>query len=199
MENLYISVFVLLIGISVVLCTKSAYKGKMAAFFVLLSFITGLFPIFSCLGAGSAAELPLNRFLFSQEIRLTMDPLSAFTYALLAAPCICYACSVIFRKDYVIKKWLAEFMLIFALLSVFALNVQNCIPFYISCVFMGAALICLIILRTGNFKILKIGLVYLAAVSLAVAIMLSGMYSHSFVFSEIVKSYTVNEKCYVFG
>lgn len=192
MEYWYLSLAVLIVGTIFVLFAKQKYKFRTLAIFLLISTATLAAPVIKTIYEGSATVYNTNLQLFSQKLAGIIDPASGFFMGILSIIAVLYLFTILINHKN--KEKLPEIIILSILSGIFLLGVQNGIYFYLA--FLGLILIFYLFATSfsNDTKSLKLYHFYLFFINtfVALGIMLLGMFSHSFNFSEMVKSLISN-------
>lgn len=194
MEFIVLALCMLLVGFIFIFCTKPQYKSKILGIFMIMSLLSLYYPCHYALNAGTAKELNMDYLFLSQKLSFVMDPITAFINVLLIVPCFLYALSLFMDKNKNIQPWVSETLIASVLFALFAINILNGIYFCAGIFLFNACLLLLTNRFANNLAEArnKTLLIYAFSIVISAAIMILGMFSHSFQFSDMVKSLVSN-------
>lgn len=200
MECLLLSFSVFILGAFVILLAKPEYKAKLFSIFLITGIGTAAVPAVVSIMNGSSLDIEVPYTLCFQTLTFNMDPFSAFMTILMTIAGILYGLNILFQKQAKYQGNMLFITILGVLLSLFAVNIQNGVYFYLAISLLSLLLLFFINIVSENrqqivFKSLPI---YLSVMCVTLIIMTLGIFVNSMEYSDMVKGLISSNNCSYF-
>lgn len=188
MECGFLSLMALLVGVFLIFCVKPEEKFNVFAIISLIALGTFAIPLFNSLSLGNISEINTGYQLFSQGLKIIIDPLSAFIGTIFILSLLFYILKL-FIDNYKQKLFMPEVLMLMVFLLVFMFSVQNSMYFLIAYFAVnGILLFWNMAFNDGkNFSQFKQLSLYTLNFCVFIAIMMLSVLSNDCTFPSIVK------------